>query len=163
MSNEPLLKPAPVPVQRPALSVPVQPVPSDVLNEYQISLTVREAELDELGHVNNVVYLRWIEDVARAHAEAVGAGFEEMVRLGTVAVVRKHTIHYHRPARLDEDINIHTCISGATGLRAIRTNRITHADTGDLVVDGQTEWVWVDPDSGRPKRPTAELLSKFGF
>ncbi len=138
-------------------------LPRPDLRAFQLRLTVQTAELDELGHVNNVVYLRWIEDVARAHAEAVGAGFAALAELGVVPVVRKHAIHYHRPAMLGDEVEIGTVISGAQGLRALRHNRIVRRQDGALLVDGDTEWVWVDPDSGRPRRPPAELLSRFGF
>ena len=136
---------------------------SSDLREYTLRLTVQSAELDELGHVNNVVYLTWIEQVARAHAEAVGAGFAEMSRVGVVAVVRKHSVHYHRPALLGDSVELHTRIVEGMGLRAVRANRITHAASGELLADGNTEWVWVNPVTGRPKRPPEELLHRFGF
>ena len=65
--------------------VPVSTVPAYWLRSFALQLTVQSAELDELGHVNNVVYLGWIEQVARAHADAVGAGFAAMAALGVVA------------------------------------------------------------------------------
>jgi acyl-CoA thioester hydrolase len=134
-----------------------------LLRSFTLRLTVQSAELDELGHVNNVVYLSWIEQVARAHAEAVGAGFSTMSALGVVAVVRKHSLHYHRSALLGDEVEIQTCIVEGGGLKAVRRNRITNAVTGDLLVDGQTEWVWINPDTGRPKRPPEALLAKFGY
>lgn len=136
---------------------------SESLRAFAVRLTVQSAELDELGHVNNVVYLGWIEQVARAHAEAVGAGFAAMSAMGVVAVVRKHSLHYHRPALLGDDVEIQTRVSEGGGLRAIRSNRVINAVSGELLVDGQTEWVWVNPLTGRPKRPPEALLRKFGY
>lgn len=133
------------------------------LRSFTLRLIVQSAELDELGHVNNVVYLSWIEQVARAHADAVGAGFPVMSALGVVAVVRKHSLHYHRSALLGDEVEIHTCIVEGGGLKAVRRNRITNALSGELLVDGQTEWVWINPETGRPKRPPEELLAKFGY
>lgn len=135
----------------------------DRLRSYNLQLTVRSAELDELGHVNNVVYLGWIEQVARAHAEAVGAGFDDMSAMGVVAVVRKHSLHYHRSALLGDEVEIQTAIVEGGGLKAVRQNRIINAINGELLVDGQTEWVWINPQTGRPKRPPEALLSKFGY
>jgi acyl-CoA thioester hydrolase len=133
------------------------------LRSFTLRLIVQSAELDELGHVNNVVYLSWIEQVARAHADAVGAGFPVMSALGVVAVVRKHSLHYHRSALLGDEVEIHTCIVEGGGLKAVRRNRITNALSGELLVDGQTEWVWINPETGRPKRPPEELVAKFGY
>ncbi len=146
-----------------ASTVPVGTVPAYWLRSFALQLTVQSAELDELGHVNNVVYLGWTEQVARAHADAVGAGFTAMAALGVVAVVRKHSLHYHHSARLGDEIDIQTSITEGGGLKAIRHNRIVNASTGELLVDGQTEWVWVNPATGRPRRPPQELLRKFGF
>lgn len=140
-----------------------QAEPAYWLRSFALNLTVQSAELDELGHVNNVVYLSWIEQVARAHADAVGAGFPVMSALGVVAVVRKHSLHYHRPALLGDEIDIQTSLTEGGGLKAVRHNRVANAVTGELLVDGQTEWVWVDVKTGRPKRPPTALLSKFGF
>ncbi len=137
--------------------------PAYWLRSFALHLTVQSAELDELGHVNNVVYLSWIEQVARAHADAVGAGFPVMSALGVVAVVRKHSLHYHRSALLGDEIDIQTSLIEGGGLKAVRHNRVANALTGELLVDGQTEWVWVDVKTGRPKRPPEQLLSKFGF
>jgi len=100
--------------------------------------------------------------VARAHAESVGAGFAEMSATGVVAVVRKHSLHYHRSALLGDEVEIQTQIETGGGLRAVRQNRIVNATTGELLVDGETEWVWINPQTGRPKRPPQELLSRFG-
>ncbi|WP_424952167.1 acyl-CoA thioesterase [Deinococcus sp.] len=146
--------------------VAVSPPPAEPaywLRSFALQLTVQSAELDELGHVNNVIYLGWIEQVARTHAEAVGAGFAVMEAQGVVAVVRKHSLHYHRPALLGDEIDIQTSIIEGGGLKAIRHNRIANAVSGELLVEGQTEWVWIDPRSGRPKRPPEALLAKFGF
>jgi acyl-CoA thioester hydrolase len=145
------------------LVAPISAEQTARLRRFAVQLKVQSAELDELGHVNNVVYLAWTEQVARAHAEAVGAGFGAMSALGVVAVVRKHSLHYHRSAFLGDEIEIQTEIVEGGGLKAVRQNRIINAVTGELLVDGQTEWVWVNPQTGRPKRPPEALLAKFGY
>jgi acyl-CoA thioester hydrolase len=147
----------------PVVSAQASPSDAQDLRRFALRLTVQSAELDELGHVNNVVYLGWIEQVARAHADSVGASFAAMSATGVVAVVRKHSLHYHRPALLGDEVEIQTCLTGGGGLRAVRKNRIVNAVSGELLVDGETEWVWVNPTTGRPKRPPPELLARFGF
>ena len=63
---------------------------------------VRQYELDVLGHVNNAVYLNWVEQVAIDHVEALGFGREWSVAQGGGWVVREHRVTYHRPVRYGE-------------------------------------------------------------
>ncbi len=129
---------------------------------HQIELTVQPADLDDLGHVNNVVYLRWIEDVARAHADRLGMGVNEMRSLGVVPVVRRHTITYTGAALLGDLLAVSTRITAAHGIRATRHNEVRRRSDDALLVSCETEWVWVNPESGRPRVPPAALFEHFG-
>ncbi|PZA08181.1 MULTISPECIES: thioesterase family protein [unclassified Meiothermus] len=126
-------------------------------------ITVQPGDIDELGHVNNAVYLRYLEDVARAHARRVGMPLERMRELGALPVVRRHVITYHRAATLGERLWVSTEILEAGGLRAKRHNEVRRATDEALLVEADTDWVWVDPVRGRPCNCPALLLEAFGF
>jgi acyl-CoA thioester hydrolase len=126
-------------------------------------ITVQPEDIDDLGHVNNAVYLRYIEDVARAHALRVGMPLECMRELGAVPVVRRHVITYHRAATLGEQLWVSTEILEAGGIRAKRHNEVRRAADDGLLVEADTDWVWVDPVRGRPRNCPAPLLEAFGF
>ncbi|ADH62040.1 thioesterase superfamily protein [Allomeiothermus silvanus DSM 9946] len=126
-------------------------------------IAVQPEDIDDLGHVNNAVYLRYIEDVARAHALRVGMPLERMRELGAVPVVRRHVITYHRAAMLGEQLWVLTEILEAGGIRAKRHNEVRRATDEVLLVEADTDWVWVDPVRERPRNCPALLLEAFGF
>lgn len=131
-------------------------------HQHAIELTVSPADIDDLGHVNNAVYLQYMESVARAHADHVGASLDVMRALGAVPVARKHTIVYHRPALVGERLRVTTEIVSARGVRATRHNEVRRAETGELLAEADSDWVWVDPARGRPKAIPRELAAAFG-
>lgn len=136
---------------------------NEALRRHSISITVQPGDIDDLGHVNNAVYLRYIEDVARAHADFVGAGIGFMRGVGVVPVARSHLIRYHRPAYEGEELTVSTEVVSASGLRANRHNEVRRARDGELLAEADTEWVWVDPARGRPRPIPRALLEKFGW
>jgi acyl-CoA thioester hydrolase len=135
--------------------------------KHEITLSVQPGDLDDLNHVNNTVYLSWCEQAARAHALRLGMGTGALIRLGAVPVARQHVITYHRPALLGERVRIRTALTVSAGLRSIRAYTLDRAtgdgSDGERLAECQTEWVWVDPVSGRPRRTPREVLAAFGF
>ena len=135
--------------------------------KHEVTLTVEPGDLDDLNHVNNTVYLAWCERVARAHALREGMGTEALIALGAVPVARQHVITYHKPALLGDRVRVRTALTQHGGVRSVRAytlDRATQDGTdGERLAECQTEWVWVDPVSGRPKRAPREVLDAFGF
>src|SRR5258708_39629222 len=88
--------------------------------EFTLRWPVRGYELDSRGHVNNVVYLSWAEEVATAHAEAAGYGRDWSASRGGGWVIRKTDITYHRPAVYGEEVEVTVkgeLVKGGGGLR----------------------------------------------
>lgn len=123
-------------------------------------MRVQVDEIDELAHVNNTVYLRYAEDVARAHSDALGLTLTNYKALGVVPVVRRHTIHYHQSAVLGDSIRVSTEVEAFRGARAGRKTRLERAD-GVLLAEVETEWVWIRVDTGRPTRVPQRVLEIF--
>ncbi|UBV43330.1 acyl-CoA thioesterase [Deinococcus taeanensis] len=135
---------------------------------HELTLTVTPAELDDLQHVNNTVYLAWCEQVAREHALRLGMGTQALMELGAVPVARQHVINYHRPAVLGDTVRIRTALTLHAGVRSVRAYALDRLnpddpDGGVRLAECQTEWVWVDPVSGRPKRAPEAVSTGFGF
>ncbi|WP_027481979.1 thioesterase family protein [Deinococcus pimensis] len=135
----------------------------DPRRQYTHTFTVPASDIDELGHVNNAVYLRYMEEAARAHADHVGAGLEVMKELGAVPVARHHSITYHLPAHEGDVIAVTTEITSAGGVRSVRHHDVRRASTGELLVEADTQWVWVDPVRHRPKRVPHAIMERFGW
>lgn len=127
---------------------------------FSYTLRVQLDEIDELGHVNNTVYLRYAEDVARAHSDALGLTLTGYKVLGVVPVVRRHTIHYHQSAVLGDTLRVTTEVEAFRGARAGRKTQIVR-EGGVLLAVVETEWVWIRADNGRPTRAPQKVLEAF--
>jgi len=118
-------------------------------------------DVDELDHVNNVVWVRYVIQLAFAHAEALGFDFEEDKRSGHVWVVSRHEIDYQRSAPLGAEIAEETWVSELHGARLVRHSRFSLGSGGPLLVSARTVWAWVELASMRPKRVPKEMVERF--
>jgi acyl-CoA thioester hydrolase len=124
-------------------------------------LSPSSGDIDALGHVNNLVYLRWVQDIAVAHSDAVGWDFAAYQREGSVFVVRRHEVEYLRPALLEDTLELRTFIVDWRGASSWRETRIFRQRDGQELAHARTLWVFVDKAHGRPRRIPASLLSDF--
>jgi len=130
-------------------------------NAFVHPITVVPTDIDELGHANNVVWVRWLNEAAVAHAAAVGFGSAGIHALSVLWVVRRHDIEYLLPALVDERLEAVTwahTLSGATSLRRTLILR-----DGKVCARAETTWVLIDETSHKPRRIPAELLVAYGF
>ncbi len=125
---------------------------------YEIRIRVDPAHLDEQGHVNNVVYLRWAQDVATAHWEAL-APLEDQAAVGWV--VLRHEIDYKAAGLLDDDLIIRTWVGKVEGLSFERHTEIIRAPDQKLLARARTLWCPINPQTSRPKRVRPELRARF--
>ena len=123
--------------------------------------TVVDRDLDALEHVNNVVWLRFVMELAHAHSEAVGLDLPRLRELGGVWVVQRHELDYHRPAELGDEILEETWVSKIAGARSVRHARLRSVREGSLHIEAVTKWAFVDPASGRPRRLPREVIDCF--
>jgi acyl-CoA thioester hydrolase len=117
-------------------------------------------DCDELGHVNNVAWVRFIVDLAVAHSTAVGLDAQATRARGGIWVVRRHEVTYHRSAEPGEEIHEETWVASMRGARSHRHARFRDA-AGTLLVESITEWAFVDPTSQRPRRIPATIADHF--
>jgi acyl-CoA thioester hydrolase len=130
------------------------------MNVYRHRLVVHDGSVDENGHVNNVQYVHWMQDAAIQHAHNVGC-----TRLteaaGATWVVRSHAIEYLRPAFLEERVSVLTWVSNFRKVRSLRKYKFVRDDDGILLARGETDWVFVDLKSGKPRHISAEVAGTF--
>ena len=124
---------------------------------YQQTVRVQAGDLDELAHVNNVVYLRWVQHIAIAHWQAM-APDEDQHAVAWVA--RRHEIDYLAPAVMGDELVVRTWVGEAQGLTFERFTEIQRAD-GQVIVRARTLWVPVDRATGRPRRVSAAVRALF--
>jgi acyl-CoA thioester hydrolase len=149
---------------------------------YLLHVRVRYHELDPLGHVNNSVYLNFMEQAAIEHAEAAGWGAAVLAEIGGAFVARRHEIDYLRPAVTGEVLRVKTWAESLDGARAIRAYEIARFGTfapgvplppdglvspdavtpdGEVLVRARTVWAFVDLATGRPRRVPPGLRDGF--
>jgi acyl-CoA thioester hydrolase len=121
---------------------------------FEQRLRVVAADLDEQNHVNNVVYVRWVQDIATAHWRALAT---PELRAELAWVARRHEIDYLAPALLDDDLLVHTRVGHAEGLLFERHTEISRLADGRALARSRTLWIPVDARTGRPRRVGAEV------
>ncbi len=125
---------------------------------FELPLPVQRADIDGLGHVNNTVYLRWVQDVAVAHWEFLAP---KEAQDEIVWVVLRHEIDYKHPARAEDGIVARTWVGRASGLSFERHTEILRESDRRLLARARTLWCPVDPRTGRPRRVPEKLRRLF--
>ena len=110
---------------------------------------------------NNVVFVQWMQDVAVRHALENGCDQELLNRFSATWVARYHHIEYRQQALHGELVDISTWLSAKRKVSCLRQYRFARAKGGDVLAIAETEWVFVDPQSGRPKRIPTEVIGRF--
>lgn len=121
-------------------------------------VSVLPADIDQQNHVNNTVYLRWVQDVATAHWKWL-ASTEAQMAIGWV--VLRHEIDYKMPAAAGDEIVLRTWVGKASRLTFERFTEIRRKIDNQLFAQARTLWVPIDVASGKPTRVSAELRAKF--
>ncbi len=140
-----------------------------VVAEARITLTaifeyhwrVIETEIDDLGHVGNVEYLRWLQAAAIAHSSAQGWPTERYFQIGAGWVVRSHQIEYLMPAHFGDEIIVRTWVANIRGIRSRRRYEVWRALDQTLLAKAQTEWVFISFTSRQPRPVPEEIRNAF--
>jgi acyl-CoA thioester hydrolase len=127
---------------------------------FEMSVSVLPGDIDGQNHVNNTVYLRWVQEVAIAHWEAI-ASSEAKERIGWV--VLRHEIDYKAPACLGNDIVLRTWVGKATRLTFERFTESRRSSDGQLLSSARTLWCPINARTGRPLRVPAEVREQFSI
>jgi acyl-CoA thioester hydrolase len=123
-----------------------------------MAFTAAPEHIDELGHVNNAVWVQWIQQAAVAHWDAVA---DPKHKDAYFWVVVRHEIDYLRPAHEGDRVIARTWIADAPqGARSERLVEFTGPD-GKLCVRSKTQWAIIDKALGRPVRVPAEVVAPF--
>jgi len=131
-------------------------------SSFTFAFVVPDQAIDENGHVNNVYYVQWMQDVAVQHYAALG-GLPPTQALGATWVVRSHLITYFNPAFAGDEIEVRTWVVNLRRVRSLRRYEFTRKADGKLLVKGETDWVFVDAKTGRPVAIPAEIADLFSL
>ncbi len=133
--------------------------PAPLRQPFEIEIAITPADIDQLDHVNNVVYLRWVQEAAIAHWSAAATEEEQRSLLWVVA---RHEIDYRRPAfRQDGSVIARTWIGEARNQAFERHTEILRASDRKVLAKARTFWRPIDPATMRPVDPGADLYARF--
>jgi acyl-CoA thioester hydrolase len=156
--------------------------PPPTVHGFAAHFRVRNHEMDVLGHVNNAVYLNYLEQAGIEHSAALGYDAARLRAIGGLFIARRHEIDYLRPAVAGDRLIVVTWIAEQRGAQAVREYLLARLDQPDHsegglpadhflapgfalpdapLVRARTHWVWVGADDGRPRRLPAEVRATF--
>lgn len=128
------------------------------LPPFQIKVRVEAEDIDRQNHVNNIVYLQWVQDVAVAHWLAAAPDYAQETILW---VVLRHEIAYKAPALLGDELIVETRVGQASGITFERHVDILRATDGKVLARARTLWCPLHPETLRPQRIDAEIRDLF--
>lgn len=127
---------------------------------YSYEFIIPPEAQDENGHVNNVHYVQWMQDVAVRHYEQMG-GRESTQAIGATWVVRSHQVEYFTPAFTGDEVEVRTWVVNMRRVRSLRRYEFIRKSDGKLLVKGKTDWVFVNVETGIPIRVPKEIVALF--
>jgi acyl-CoA thioester hydrolase len=125
---------------------------------YEHAIRVAPEDIDRLGHVNNVVYLKYAQGAATAHWYA---SVPKEIAAELVWVVRRHEVDYLRPAFEDDELVARTWVGEASGATFERFIEIRRPSDDRIVASVRSVWAALDAKTLRPRRVTEQLRSYF--
>lgn len=128
------------------------------MTPFTCTITATPDDIDELGHVNNAVWVRWIQDVAVAHWMAIASAEQNAAY---VWVITRHEIDYRGNMSAGETVTAETWVQDPPrGARFDRMMRFTGED-GRVKVEARTTWAVLDRASGRLVRVPKDVAERF--
>lgn len=135
----------------------------DLEQPFIYAIKVQPDDIDELGHANNAVYVRWLEECAWQHSQSLGLGLPEYQQLNRAMVVMRHEIDYLAAAYLGEELELATWIaSWDSRLRMTRHFQLRRPSDGCTLLRADTTFACVELSSGKPRRMPKEFIELYG-
>jgi acyl-CoA thioester hydrolase len=134
----------------------------DHLNPHLVAVDVMESDIDAYGHVNNAVYLRWLDRAAWSHSTALGLAIADCTRLRRGMAALRIEIDYLRAALPGDRVEVATWIADSDRkLRVTRRFQLRHAADGGTLARAVTQYVCLNLDTGRAVRMPPEFSAAY--
>jgi len=127
---------------------------------FELPIAIEREDIDQLGHVNNVTYLRWVQDAAVAHWKA-SAPADDQAKL--LWIVLRHEIDYLDAAHLGDSLVARTWVGAARGLRFERFTELHRVSDGKVLAKARTVWCPIDAQRRRPVPVSDTVRNSFSL
>jgi acyl-CoA thioester hydrolase len=128
---------------------------------YVYPIEVAASAIDANGHANNVEFVRWMQEAAVSHSDTCG-GSEATRAAGATWVIHSHRIDYLKPAFAGDQVEVRTWVADFRRAFSLRRYEFVRTGDGTLLARGETDWVFVDAASGRPRTVPGPIRAMFG-
>ena len=127
---------------------------------YRYELVVPKEAEDQNGHVNNIEYLRWMQDAAVQHSDKLGCT-AYTTAAKAMWVVRTHKIEYLKPAFAGDKVVILTWVSNVRRVQSLRKYKVIRPADQAVLAEGETDWVFVDAEKSTLRSIPREVKATF--
>lgn len=127
-------------------------------SHFTITITVAPEHLDAVSHVNNVVYVQWMQDIATMHWDAFAP---DKLKEEVLWVVRQHVIDYHNQAFLNDELQMETWTGDYTNVTWKRHYEITRPSDNKRIIRAASIWIPLNRKTQRPRKIDEELTRMF--
>lgn len=127
---------------------------------YRLEIIVPAEVVDRNRHVNNVAYVQWMQEAALQHSAATGCA-QMTEAFGATWVARMHRIEYLSPAFAGDVLTVFTWVAELRKVRSLRRYKFVRAADQKVLARGETEWVFVDASTGRPRGIPNQIADLF--
>jgi acyl-CoA thioester hydrolase len=128
---------------------------------FEYRLTVSEAAIDGQGHVNNLEYVRWMQEAAIAHSIAQGWTAARYRELGAGWVARSHWIEYLQPAFAGDPVVVYTWVADFRKIRSLRKYKMLRPTDQTVLATAETDWAFIAFEPRVPRRVPPEVANAF--
>ncbi|MHA3051631.1 acyl-CoA thioesterase [Acinetobacter sp. ANC 4641] len=128
---------------------------------FDLEIQVQPEHIDLLGHVNNVVYVSWMQDVAHAHIQALGVGLEQYLQMKHAMVAVEHQMQYRKAAMVGDQLILRTWLSDLNAMYSFREYAFFRVKDQSLIFLAKTKWTCIEIATGRPKRMSPTFLNAY--
>ena len=128
---------------------------------FDLKIKVEPQHIDILGHVNNVVYVQWMQEVASTHIEHLGLGLKEYIELKHAMVAVEHHVQYRKAAFEGEEIILRTWLDDINALYSFRQYAFYRVKDQSLLFLANTKWACIEISTGKPKRMSPSFTQAY--
>jgi len=125
---------------------------------FEKTIQVKEEDIDELQHVNNVRYVQWMEDIAKVHWETRAP---EETKRNYIWMVLRHEIDYKGQAFLKDELILQTFVGEHSHVKSHRHVIIRNKKSGKILIKAKSTWCLLDSETKKPAKISEEMFSDF--